>query len=267
MTYKLPFYKKINGPAVLTTSAVALALVLALAPAFMLVLYSFNSAQVGNVWSGFGLYWWVNAWADVNMMRGLLNSGIVSILTAVVSVVLGSLMAFELVSKANVSKFKVVLLLLPIIMPDTILAFSSFVMYSVIGFPKGHLAISLAISVVGSAYVAILIMTGLQGRDVSKLLTAARTLGDTRGKLFTRQYLPLSLPYLWAGFGVTILLAFQDYIYAFMNGSSASNTLSVYVYGLVRMSQNPSINVVYTGLMMTSILIVFISKRYSNANY
>ncbi|WP_259671449.1 ABC transporter permease [Rhizobium sp. NZLR11] len=92
-------------------------------PILVLVVLSFNASGLPTAWGGVTLKWYVKLAGDQNIIRPLINTLIVGGTTAVLSTVIGTMLALG-VERMKPSSLLDGLLLTPMVIPDIVLAIS-----------------------------------------------------------------------------------------------------------------------------------------------
>ncbi len=228
-----------------------MALLILYLPIVVIVCYSFNAAPRGMVWQGFSWRWYAEVWQNKSLMDSVQNSLQVCAATTALSVVIGVGIAF-LLSEAAGRTFRLLapLILLPILTPDLLIALTNALTYQAIKVPKGILTIAASQSVVGAAYVAIMVTVRLRSINYHAYVRAASSLGASQWRIAIDHFLPLSTTPVLLGGGVVCVFSLQDFLYAFFCGGVGSTTLAVHVYGLVRFGPHGGLNVIYVLLFV-----------------
>jgi spermidine/putrescine transport system permease protein len=92
-----------------------------------------------------------------------------------------------------------------------------------------------------------------------KLEEAARDLGANEWQTFWRVTFPLLAPGILAGALLAFTLSLDDYVVTFFTRGAGTNTLTVFVYGLLKMSVTPEINAISTIMLVVSTVLIAIS--------
>ena len=174
----------------------------------------------------------------------------VAIISTVIVAISATLLAKALYDKqGKLMKFCESLVLLPIVLPPTVLGFLLLIVFSVNG-PVGHfltetLGIKVVFTLTGAVIASVIVsfplmyqhaVQGFRSID-AKMLNTARTMGASERKVFYRLILPLSKRALMSGammsfaraigeFGATLMIA--GYI------PGKTNTLPLEIYFLVQ---------------------------------
>ena len=116
------------------------------APMLVLVFYSFNKGRLGQIWEGFGLRWYVRAFANDDIQRAALNSLIVATIATVFAVIFATLAALVLGRRQHF-RGKVVsigLISLPLVVPEIATAVATLCFFSVVKISLGLSTIIIA---------------------------------------------------------------------------------------------------------------------------
>jgi len=88
---------------------------------------------------------------------------------------------------------------------------------------------------------------------------AARDLGANEWKTFWRVTFPLILPGVIAGGLLAFTLSLDDFVVTFFTSGVGTTTLTVFVYGLLKLSVTPEINAISTLMILASTILVTFS--------
>ena len=230
-------------------------------PMAVVVLMSFNSGKNPYQWEGFSLKWYPALLNDADIMGGLRTALIVALGCTVISVVLGTLLAFAL-ERVIPSRTLDAAASAPAVMPDIVLAIGLLALYTAIGFTLGPLSVTLAHAVFGIAFVAAIVRVRLSSIDRS-LEEASRDLGASAARTLWRVTLPTLRPAIIAGALLAFTLSLDEFTVAFFTASPADPTLPIVIYSRVRFGVTPEINALATVLLLVSFIAVILAQRTS----
>lgn len=232
-------------------------------PILVLVVLSFNASGLPTAWGGFSFKWYVKLAGDQNIIRPLVNTLIVGGTTALLSTVIGTLLALG-VEKMRSSAVMDGLLLTPMVIPDIVLAIALLSFFVAIDVKLGLQTIVISHVVFCIAFVTAVVRARLDGFDNS-LLEASTDLGAGRFTTFRRVTLPLIMPGVVAGALLSFTLSFDEYMIAsFTAGSSsASETLPMHIYSMLRFGIKPDINALAAMTLVVSFVLVFTAQRFN----
>jgi spermidine/putrescine transport system permease protein len=241
-------------------------------PILVVVVYAFNEARLVQVWEGFSLKWFGEAWRDDTMRRGLFISFYTALINAVLATLLGTSAAIGL---RNVgSKMRATFdgfMYMTLITPELVAAIASLMAFVTIGLPLGPVAIVITHSIFNTAIVTLIVRARLAGMDRS-LEEAARDLGATRWATFVQVTLPQILPAVVAGALLSFTLSFDDVVLSTFVSGPGSTTLPVAIFSELRFGLSPKINVIavftlsisFTAIVIAQVLLRRATKRSEN---
>jgi spermidine/putrescine transport system permease protein len=224
---------------------------------------SFNASGLPTSWGGFSIKWYVKLAGDENIIRPVVNTLIVGGTTAVLSTVIGTMLALG-VEKMPSSSFFDGLLLMPMVIPDIVLAIALLSFFVAISMSLGLHTIVISHVVFCIAFVTAVVRARLDGFDGS-LLEASTDLGAGPLTTFRRITMPLIMPGIIAGALLSFTLSFDEYMIAsFTAGaSSASETLPMHIYSMLRFGIKPDINALAAVTLLVSFILVFTAQRFN----
>ena len=231
------------------------------APVVLLPLFAFNDATViAFPLAGFTTDWFTVLWETEALHGAVRNSLFVSFTTAVLSTILGACAARAIARYRFPVKGGIVgFIMLPLVLPEIIVAVSLLVMLMQLGMSLslwtvvgGHVLICVpfSIAILNSAY---------SGLDRS-LEEASYDLGESRWGTFRRVILPLVLPGMISSLLICFTISLDEFIIAFfLTGTDV--TLPVYIWSQLRFpAKLPSIMALGTILLTLSILMLVLGE-------
>jgi putrescine transport system permease protein len=237
------------------------------APILSLIIFSFNESKLVTVWGGFSTKWYGELLRDPQILGDAWISLKVAVVTATLSVVLGTLAAYVL---TRFGRFRSRALLTgmvtaPLVMPDVITGLSLLLLFvsmeQLIGWPAGRGMTTIIIAHVTfcMAYVAVVVQSRLADMDES-LGEAAMDLGARPVRVFFDITIPVIAPALIAGWLLAFTLSLDDLVIAsFVTGPGAS-TLPMVIFSKVRLGVSPDINALATIIIAIVALGVLIAS-------
>ena len=169
-------------------------------PLFILTLYSFNDSRINAVWAGFTLKWYASLLSNDRVLEALTNSLLIASITTVVTTIMGTFAAIALHRYQYRSKTVLnSLLYLPILIPEIVMGLSLLIFFSQLGLSLGKPTLIVAHITFCLPYVIMQVLPKLQQMDMS-VYEAARDLGASSVKAFTRVILPNIFPAVVSGF-------------------------------------------------------------------
>ena len=235
------------------------------APIALLVLFSFSDDQLVGRWGGFTLNWYRD-FADNDEVQSALGVSVrVALLSTLISVVLGTMAGLALERyRFRGNKFFDALLYLPVIIPDVTMAVMMLLFFTslddLIGLQvtKGFSTITLSHIAFSISFVSIVVRARLAGMNET-LEEAAQDLYASRWQAFRFVTLPLIMPGIVGGALLALTLSLDDVVITQFVSGPGSNTLPVYVFGLIRRGVSPLINAVSVVMLGASVILVVLS--------
>ncbi|MFN4268279.1 MAG: ABC transporter permease [Fervidobacterium pennivorans] len=231
-------------------------------PIFIVVLFSFNSSK-SPVWTGFSLKWYEKLFtSSAHIWRTFMNSIIVGISSSFVSVILGTFGAVAVYMGAK--KFKKLMwttTYIPFIIPDIIIGVSLLIFFTTIHLRLSLLTIFIAHVTFSIPYTMMIILTRLQDFDKS-IIEAAYDLGATRPIALWKVIIPIALPGIVAAFFMAFTLSIDDFVITFFVAGPSSTTLPLQIFSMVRFGISPVINAISTLLLVGTIFISILLRKY-----
>lgn len=236
-------------------------------PILVLILLSFNASGLPTAWGGASLKWYTKLLANASIQHAALNTLIVALTSTVIACVLGTLLALGVEMRARSSGRKGsniadTLLMAPMIIPDIVLAIALLSFFNLLKMSLGLHSIILSHVVFNIAFVCAVVRTRLKHFDYS-ILEASIDLGAGWFTTARRVLLPAIFPGVLAGGLLAFTLSVDEFIIAFFNSGSgsASTTLPMQIYSMIRFGVTPEINALATLVMLVSFTALFASQR------
>ena len=227
------------------------------APIILLPLFAFNNSKViAFPLSGFTTQWFVQMWNDETLWKALKNSMIVASSAAIISTTFGVFAArastrFNFPGKGGILG----LIMLPLVLPEMIVAMSLLVVLLAVGIPLSIFTIILGHVLICTPFAVAILSSAFQSLDKS-LEEAAYDLGETPFSTFRLIILPLVMPGVISSLLISFTISLDEFIIAFFLGGNET-TLSVYIFGQFRFpAKVPAIMALGTILVCLSILLL-----------
>jgi len=235
-------------------------------PLLVIVIFSFNTGRQVTIWEGTSLKWYASVFANRDIGVALRNSLVVAVAAMVLSTLLALAAALGLRRSANARTDKVTLglILLPLVVPEIVVAVATLVFFSGIGLKLGlgNLTIAHTVFCIPFAFLPIQARLSSLGNDIED---AGRDLYSDEWQVFRRVTLPLLMPAILSGAMLAFAASLDDFLISMLLADAGQTTLPVYIYGMLRVGVTPDVNAVSTLLLVSSVLIVLLalSIQYS----
>ncbi len=232
-------------------------------PIIILPMFAFNDNTIVSFpLKGFTTKWFAEMWSDPNLRIALQNSLIIALSTATLSTVLGIFAARASVRYKWPGKTAVVgLIMVPLVLPEMIVAMALLVVLLSIGVPLSIFTIILGHVLIGMPFAVAILTSAFQSLDRS-LEEAALDLGEDAWSTFRLIVLPLVMPGIMASFLITFTISIDEFIIANFLGSGKP-ILSVYIFGQFRFpAKVPAMLALGTLLVAFSIILLTIAEYF-----
>lgn len=247
-----------------------LSLVFLYVPSLAVAVFSVNNARYGLIWKGFTWKWYEKLFSNEAILEAALNSLIVAGISTVVATILGTALALGLDRfpwPRRLTKAMDLLVHLPVVTPDIILAASLVLTFNLLRGLSGLFDLGMGTLILGHitfqiSFVTLVVRSRLAalGRDIDE---AARDLYATGFYLFFRVTLPLLIPGILAGAMLAFTLSLDDFIISFFTHGPDSVTLPIYIYSSVRRGVSPEIHALSTLVLLVTVVLVLVAERFS----
>jgi spermidine/putrescine transport system permease protein len=232
-------------------------------PIAVLIGLSFNASGLPTSWGGFTTGWYEHLAGNDDLLGAALNTLIVAFWSTLISVVLGTLLAFGL-ERAVRSRVLDAISFVPMIIPDIVLAIALLSFYNLVftqwlGLSLGLWSVILGHAVFGAAFVAAIVRTRLRHFD-DAMVEASLDLGANELKTFRHVTLPAIAPGVVAGALVAFTLSLDEFVIAFFTAGTEV-TFPIKVYSMVRFGVTPEINAAATVVVVVSLLLTLAALR------
>lgn len=242
------------------------------APIVVLVIFSFNNSRRGGnvIWKGFTTKYYSKAFGNEELLIAFGNSLTIAVVSTIVSVILGTLVAIILWRFRF--PFKPIyegLVALPIVIPEICLGVALAIFFSAMGWmntgdyhwPFNLTNIIIAHITFSFPFAAMVIRTRLQSFN-REMEEAARDLGATEFQVFKDILIPHMKPGLIAAALLSFTLSLDDFVITFFTSGPNTVTFPVKIYSMVRFSVTPEINAASTVLILMTLVLTYAALRY-----
>ncbi|MGV8986412.1 MAG: ABC transporter permease [Cypionkella sp.] len=233
------------------------------APIAILPIFAFNdSTAVAFPLRGFTTEWFQNIWHDDVLFRALKNSLIVASISSVLSATLGTFAARASTRyKFPASGPLMGLIMLPMVLPDMIMAMALLVVFLSIGIKLSLVTIILGHVLICTPFSVAILTSAFQSLDKS-LEEAAYDLGEGPVSTFMLVILPLVMPGIISALLISFTISLDEFIVANFLGSGQP-LLSTFIYGQLRFPKYvPNIMALGTVLVGVSIALLALAEFF-----
>jgi spermidine/putrescine transport system permease protein len=230
-------------------------------PVLLLPLFSFNdSAVVAFPLQGFTTQWYANVMATTALREAFFNSLKVGVAASVLGTLLGIAAArattrYNFPGKGPITGF----LLLPMVLPEIIVAVAMLVVLLQLGFELSLLTVTLGHILFCIPFAMTVLRASFQGLDRS-LEEASLDLGESAAMTFLRVTLPLVAPGLISSLLICFTLSFDEFILAFFL-SGTEPTLPIYIWSQLRFTAKlPNVLALGSLILLFSLILLGTAK-------
>lgn len=226
----------------------ALVILYTMAPIAVMIVFSFNIAPNGRValkWLGFTFAAYRDAFGIQDLTGALVNSLIVAVGSAVVSIILGTPLALALTRYRYRGKTATdIVIFADIAAPAVVVGASLLSLFLELNIPRGLITILISHVAFNVAFAVVVIRARMTGLDRS-LDRAAADLGATPWVAFWTVTLPLILPGIVGAGLLGFAMSIDDLIITnFVAGQTL--TFPLWVYGATKIGTPPQVFVLST---------------------
>ena len=230
-------------------------------PILCVAALSFNQARNGASWGGFTLDWYVQMAADNNLTDALAISLQVAVAASVLAACVGTLGAVTVMRSRKGGNITNGLMYLPLVLPEIILGIAFMMVFSVLPFSLGRMALVLTHSAFCAPFVYLLVSIRLKAADKS-VFEAARDLGAEKRQVFFTITLPLVLPAILSGTLISIAMSLDDFIISYFVADPYSETLPIRIFSMIKKPEvSRKINALCTLMFAVAFVIAGIMRQ------
>lgn len=237
-----------------------LVVVFLFAPILVSIIYSLNVGSLGKqtaLFTGWTIDWYGAAWNNVSLRHTVQTSLVVAFWSAVIAVLIGSILGYELVRhpSPNVRRFLTGLTYVLLIVPETVIGVSLLLFYAVTGLPLGLATLIAGITPLAISVTALIVRAGVLTLD-RRLDEAAADLGSNRWQTLWFIVLPHLAPAIGAGALMSYVFSFDNLVVSSFLTTPVINTLPVYLYGSLQYGPSPAVYAAATAVFAFTIVLV-----------
>jgi ABC-type spermidine/putrescine transport system permease subunit II len=225
-------------------------------PILAVALFSFNDEKSLSAFSGFSTRWYADFFHSAALLRSLVASLEIAFVSAVASLVLGTMLALGL-ERVRSRRGRVVgaITLLPLVTPEIVTGVAALLVFTGVGLTLSLGTVMLAEITFSIAYVTVIVRGRLASIPL-EVEEAARDLGCTPWQALRLVTLPALVPALIASGLLVFALVFDDFVLAFFTTGVDPQPLPVRIYSSIRFGVSPAINAVGTLMLAVSALLI-----------
>ena len=231
-------------------------------PIAVIILSSFNAgATPAFPPQGWSLRWFEAFLADEAFVDASISSIKIAAVAAILSLMVGVPSALWVSrTSGRLGTFMEAFLLSPLMLATIVLGFAILQVIRLAGIPTSPLAIAVGHSIIGTPYVARLVLASLSGAPAD-CERAARSLGASPLRAFISVTLPLAKSGVVAGGLFALLISLDDVNIALFLSDVHTTTLPVRTLSYIEQNADPLASAVSTGLVIVVFVLLLIADR------
>ena len=224
------------------------------APIIATIVLSFNASMFGGFpLTGFSLHWYEKLLSNEQVLNAFQTSTWIAVVTAAATTLLGVMTAFALVRFEFRGKQMVnTLVILPALVPETILGVGLLVMIKAIDQPRslgllvlGHILLTLP-------FVVLIVQARMVGISRS-YEEAALSLGAPRLSAFREITLPLLIPAVLASVLLAFTISFDNTTASLFWRPAGVETMPTQILSMLKISISPEVNALGTVMILVTV--------------
>lgn len=248
----------------ISKSYIAIVMLFLYAPIVVMIVFSFNSSKSRSHWAGFSLRWYEKLMHNDMVLRALMITLIVALVSAVAATIIGTAAAIGIHGMKKRSRSLVMnFTYLPVVNPEIVMGVSLMLLFVLWKVELGLMTLFIAHITFNLPYVILSVMPKLRQMDYH-IYEAALDLGCTPFQGFMKVMLPEIMPGVITGFLMAITFSLDDFNISYFVSGDMSQTLPVYIYSMTRRRISPEINALST-IIFVIVLAVLIVVNINDA--
>ena len=241
------------------------------APIGVLMVFSFNESKSRANFNGFTFKWYQQLFKNELIMRSLMYTIIIALLSAIVATVIGTIAALGISNMRKTPRTIVMnVSYLPIINPEIVTGVSLMLLFvffnRITGMEFGFITVLIAHITFNLPYVILNVLPKIRQMDKS-LYEAAQDLGCSPNQAFFKVVIHELMPGIISGFLMAFTYSLDDFVISYFTTGNSFQTLPITIYSMTRKKINPQINAVSTLLfLIVLIVLIIMNVRDSKAH-
>ena len=245
---------KLRLPKFILPSYVALFCIFLYLPIIILMIYSFNQGGFPAQWQGLSLCWYYDLFESVEIWRAFKNSITVAASASLLSVIFGLMFVYGSRGlKNDISYF----FYSNILVPDIVIAVGMLSLFSYFLIPLGLITLIIGHTLLGLGFTIPILKSRLDELD-NRLVEASLDLGASALYTFRHVVLPFLYPAILVSTLLVMIVSFDDFVISFFCAGSSAQTLSLYVFTMIRSGISPTVNALSTIMLLISSFFILV---------
>lgn len=241
---------------------IALIIIFLYAPIGTLMVLSFNASKTRAKWGGFTFKWYIELFQNEEILRALLNTMIIALLSALAATVIGTVACIAMTGmKRQTKSIMMGITNIPMLNAEIVTGISLMLLYISLGIKFGIGTILLSHITFNIPYVILSVMPRMKQLNPSTY-EAALDLGAPHLTAFFKIVLPDLLPGILSGFLMAFTMSLDDFIITHFTKGVGVDTLSTKIYTEVKKGIKPEMYALSTlifAAVLTLLLLINLS--------
>jgi putative spermidine/putrescine transport system permease protein len=205
---------------------------------------------------GYSLNWVKEFFADEAWMQALRRSLIVAASAAAISVPIGTLAAYAVVtSSKKATRATEPLLMMPMMIPVVISGFGLYLATLLLDIQGSLFLVALAHATLGIPFVVVTVTASLRTFDL-RLVRAARVHGASATQAFMKVVIPVIVPGIGSALLIALMVSLDEAVTALFIAGDIAPTLPVKMFGSITYELNPLVPVAATVLTVVTFVLL-----------
>ncbi len=224
------------------------------APIIATIVLSFNDSMFGGFpMTGVSMRWYAKLLTNEPVLAAFQTSMWIALVTAAVTTLIGIMTAFALVRFEFAGKQAInTLVILPALVPETILGVGLLVMIKSIDQPRSMLLLILGHILLTLPYVVLIVQARMVGIKRS-YEEAALSLGASRLSTFREITLPLLIPAVLASVLLAFTISFDNTSASLFWRPAGVETMPTQILSMLKISISPEVNALGTVMILVTV--------------
>lgn len=224
------------------------------APIIATIVLSFNDSMFGGFpMTGVSLRWYAKLLTNEPVLAAFQTSMWIALVTAAVTTLIGIMTAFALVRFEFAGKQAInTLVILPALVPETILGVGLLVMIKSIDQPRSMMLLVLGHILLTLPYVVLIVQARMVGIKRS-YEEAALSLGASRLSTFREITLPLLIPAVLASVLLAFTISFDNTAASLFWRPAGVETMPTQILSMLKISISPEVNALGTVMILVTV--------------
>lgn len=223
---------------------------------------AFNANKTLLTWGGFTLRWFGEALSSERFLNAFVVSLSIAVTVMLLSMIIAALGAIG-VSKmsSKVRSFYESAVFLRITLPEIVIVVGLFVVARMLGFKLGPTWVTIAQTLIYSAYASVTINARLA--NISSLYEqAAQDLGASQTRIVWTIILPLLAPSIFVGGLLAFTFSLDSVVSPTFLGGPSAETIPLLIMGMIKKGISAEVNAIGVIMSLFNILVLLIVVRF-----